>query len=134
MLLIDGEDGIEGWLVDAAADVGLHVEEDFVQGQDSILFEVLDDGVDLEDLAVDVDLPRDVYSLEEVQAEAIDVFQIVDLLLSPVPQDALVPASLRLQQRNIPVGLRQVARAIFDLPQHLNQYLDALSLHYFLPY
>ena len=32
MLLIDGEDGIEGWLVDAAADVGLHVEEDFVQG------------------------------------------------------------------------------------------------------
>ena len=128
MLLIDGEHSVEGGLIDAAADIGLHIEQHFGHGENDALFEVLHDGVDFEDLAVHVNLLGDIYSLEEVEAESMYVFEVADLLLSPVPQDALVPADLGLEERDIPVGFGDVAGVVLYLPQHLNQYLCTLGL------
>lgn len=132
VLLIDREDGVEGGLIDAAADVGLHVEEHFGQREDDAFFKVLHNGVDLKDLAIDVDLPGDVHSLEEVEAEARDILEVADLLLPPVPQDTLVPPDFSLQEGDVSVGLSQVVGIVFDLPKHLDQYLYALGLHYLL--
>jgi hypothetical protein len=128
MFLIDREHSVEGGLIDAAADIRLHVEQHFGYGENDALFEVLHDGVDFEDLAVHVNLLGDVHSLEEVEAESMYVFEVANLLLSPVPQDALVPADLDLKERDIPVGFGDVAGVVLYLPQHLNQYLRTLGL------
>lgn len=128
MFLIDREYSVEGGLIDAAADIGLHIEQHFWYGENDAFFEVLDDGVDFEDLTVYVNLLGDIYSLEEVEAESIDVFEVADLLLSPVPQDALIPADFDLEERDIPVRFGDVAGVVLYLPQHLNQYLCTLGL------
>lgn len=133
VFLVEGEDGVEGGLVDVAADVGLQVEEYFGQGQDLVSAEVLEDGVDGEHFAGDVHLPGDVHALEEVQAEGVDVLEVARLLALPVPQHALEPGQLGLQQGDIPVGPSDVRAVVFHLPHHLDEDLHAFGLDDPLP-
>lgn len=130
VFLVECEDGVEGGLVDVAADVGLQVEEYLGQREYLIFAEVLEDGVDGEYLAGDVHFLGDVHALEEVEAEGVDVLEVAGLLALPIPQHALEPGQLVLQQGDVPVGPGDIGAVVFDLPHHLDEDLHALGLDY----
>jgi hypothetical protein len=53
-VFVHGEDGFQGGLADVATDVRLEMEQHVVEGKDFSLFQVLEDGINLKDVAFHV--------------------------------------------------------------------------------
>ena len=78
---------------------------DSLERNDAVWIQVSDDVEDLEDIALDVDLHRDVNALEEIVAKVIDFLHVVDLPALSVPQYGLEPLELSHQQCYVCIGL-----------------------------
>jgi hypothetical protein len=94
--------------------------DQLLDGGGAVGIQVLHDTINLEYLALEVELSSDVHALEEVQAEGVELLEPRRFFGLLVPQQALEPVELGLQLLHITICFDDPRRVLLYLSKHLH--------------
>ena len=115
------------------SDVGLYVREKILKGHSVPFWQMFDDGVELEDFAMRVEFCGDVVTFEEVVAERVEIFEVANFFISPIPKYTLKPLYFPFEEGYISIGLNDLVTIVFDFFHHFYQYLETFGFDNFFP-